>query len=231
MEFCFNLKEYLVHPVNKELLWIKWIHDNYLKNRDVLTVNAIASNSWLWKQMLKIRDKAMTLIGGIDNLEHIIGSCYKNSKVKTSALYVALSPASLKVPWFNTIWERMNYPKNSIISWLAVQNRLLTQDMLLRMGTVFTNSCCLCSGAASESCDHLFFEFEFSKIVWNKIMKWIQFRWLSCVWNCLLEWYITSLRGKRFKQRIKRMAFNASLYRIWNERNARIFLQKSKGAD
>ncbi|XP_020258577.1 uncharacterized protein LOC109834984 [Asparagus officinalis] len=229
--FAAALKNIWYIHVNKELLWIKWIHGTYLKHNDIWTVNAKTTDSWLWKQMLKIRDKALDLTGGADNLKLIIGSCYKNSKVKPSALYTILSPTSLKVPWYNTVWGNLNYPKHSIISWLAVQNRLLTQDRLARMGVLNANSCYLCNGDAIESRDHLFFECEYSMNVWNKIMSWLNFRWRSCNWNCMLEWFTTSLRGKGFKQRIKRMAFNTSLYKIWNERNSRIFIQKSKGPD
>ncbi|XP_020255458.1 uncharacterized protein LOC109832519 [Asparagus officinalis] len=39
--------------VNKENLWIKWIHDTYLKNNDVRHVQANNSDSWMWKQILK----------------------------------------------------------------------------------------------------------------------------------------------------------------------------------
>ncbi|XP_020262290.1 uncharacterized protein LOC109838246 [Asparagus officinalis] len=178
--------------MNKEILWIKWIHGKYLKNRDIWHVNSKPGDSWLWRQLLKSRDRALVLAGGIDNLNQIMVSCYKNSKVKISAIYQAFVPHTPPVPWYNTVWERMNYPKHSIIGWLTVQNRLLTQD---------------------------------------RIMNWLNFRWRSCSWSYLLNWYNNCLRGKGFKKGIKRMAFSATLYKIWGERNNRIFLLKSKGIE
>ncbi|XP_020259105.1 uncharacterized protein LOC109835548 [Asparagus officinalis] len=215
--------------LNKELLWIKWIHGKYLKNGDIWLVNAKSGDSWLWKQLIKSRDRAAVLVGGIDILKQVIGSCYKNSKVKTSALYEALSPTVPQVPWFNTVWEKMKYPKHSFICWLAVQNRLLTQDRLLMMGIIQSNSCCLCLGAGPEDRDHLFFDCVYSQNVWNRVMCWLKFKWRSCSWSYLLDWFNNCLRGRGFKKGIKRMAFSVTLYKIWCERNTRIFSQTSKG--
>ncbi|XP_020271065.1 uncharacterized protein LOC109846253 [Asparagus officinalis] len=158
-------------------------------------------------------------------------SCCSNSKIKLSDLYHALSSAENKVPWCSTIWGGVNYPKHSVISWLAVQDRLLTQDKLIRRGLIQTNQCFLCSGAEAESRNHLFFNCKFSKEVWNNIMGWLCFKWRSCDWNQVLNWYCFRLRGGRFKHNIKRLALTASIYSIWMERNGRLFNQKSRTVD
>ncbi|XP_020253878.1 uncharacterized protein LOC109830936 [Asparagus officinalis] len=85
--------------------------------------------------------------------------------------------------------------------------------------------------ACPENRDHLFFDYDYSQNIWNRIMSWLKFRWRSCNWSYLLNWFNNCLRGKRFKKGIKRMTFSATLYKIWYERNARIFLQKSKGIE
>ncbi|XP_020266575.1 uncharacterized protein LOC109842073 [Asparagus officinalis] len=215
--------------VNKENLWIKWIHGTYLKNCDVWHVQAKKTDSWMWRQILKIRDKAQGLFGGIDNLIQTICYCYKNAKVKLSDLYAALSPTSNLVPWFGTIWESSNYPRHAFISWLAIQNRLLTQDRLIRRGVVSINSCVLCSGL--ECRDHLFFECSYSSDIWANVMNWLQFRWRSSNWNQVLNWFCHRLRGRGFKQKLKKLAFTSTIYKIWNERNGRTFRQELKPAD
>ncbi|XP_020254198.1 uncharacterized protein LOC109831277 [Asparagus officinalis] len=213
---------------NKELLWIKWVHGTYLKNLNIWQVEVKTRDSWMWKQLLKARKKAVALCGSLENLQSLIRSCCRNSKIKLSALYLALSPTENRVPWSTTIWGGFNYPKHSFISWLAVQDRLLTQDKLIRRGIIQTNQCILCSGAEVECRNHIFFDCKFSQDVWNKIMDWLCFKWRCCDWNQLLNWYSFSLLGKSFKHSVKRMAFTSSIYNIWMERNVRIFNQKCK---
>ncbi|XP_020250848.1 uncharacterized protein LOC109828230 [Asparagus officinalis] len=156
--------------VNKESLWVKWIHGNYLKHWDVWHVKAKKENSWMWKQLIKCRDRALAITGGIDNLKQILSACYKESKLQLTVVYSIFSPGSHIVPWYNTIWGKLNYPKHTFVLWLAVQNRLLTQDRLMRRGTINSNTCLLCAGSASETRNHLFFDCPYSREVWLAIM-------------------------------------------------------------
>ncbi|XP_020254288.1 uncharacterized protein LOC109831370 [Asparagus officinalis] len=216
--------------INKESLWIKWVHETYLKHRDIWQVEVRNGDSWMWKQLLKVRDKMLNLYGGAENLKLLINSCYNAPKVHLSSLYKCLCPITTRVQWHSTVWENLNYPKHSFVLWLAVQNRLLTQDKLIRRGIIQVNSCSLCAGAETESRDHLFFKCDYSREVWNGVMDWLKYKWRACEWNLLMDWYNCRLKGKGFKQRTKRMALAATVYCIWKERNSRIFKQKVHNA-
>ncbi|XP_020263457.1 uncharacterized protein LOC109839444 [Asparagus officinalis] len=183
----------------------------------------------MWKKILKIRDKAVSFCGGLNNLLLLIQSCSENSRIQISALYNALSPNSSVVPWHRTVWETTNFPSHSFICWLAIQDRLLTIDRLIKRGLMNSNNCCLCTG--SENRNHLFFECCYSREVWLKIMDLLSFKWQSCDWNQIVIWYCDRLKGNGFKQRIKRMALTTAVYSIWRERNFRIFRQKARPAD
>ncbi|XP_020270848.1 uncharacterized protein LOC109846037 [Asparagus officinalis] len=217
--------------MNKEHLWIKWSHENYLKNSSIWMVNARKGDSWMWKQLLSIRDKCIDLCGGIENLKQLLNSCCNNSKIQLSDIYSRLSPITTQVAWHDTVWENLSYPKHSFLLWLAVQDKLQTQDRLLRNGIIQTSVCKLCDCPISESRNHLFFECTLSNIVWNGIMEWLNFKWRSCNWSTLLNWFFFRLRGKGMKQKIKRMALAATVYTIWKERNCRNFKLKSKAPD
>ncbi|XP_020252239.1 uncharacterized protein LOC109829580 [Asparagus officinalis] len=216
--------------INKESLWIKWVHGTYLKGNDIWHVKSKAGDSWLWKQLIKYRDYAVNLLGGVENLKNLISSCYVNSKVQLSALYNVLKPGS-KVDWHDTVWDKLNYPKHSFIMWLAIQDKLLTQDRLHKRGIIQSNQCLLCEGAVAESRNHLFFDCNFSNCVWNGIMEWLKFKWRSADWYLLMNWYTSRLRGKGSKQRIKRLALTATIYNIWRERNARIFKEEFRSVE
>ncbi|XP_020254913.1 uncharacterized protein LOC109831857 [Asparagus officinalis] len=55
------------------------------------TICMKVGDSWMWKQLLKARDKAIIICGGIENLKSYISSCCKNSKIQLSKLYSAIS--------------------------------------------------------------------------------------------------------------------------------------------
>ncbi|XP_020257365.1 uncharacterized protein LOC109833912 [Asparagus officinalis] len=199
----------------------------YLKGTtDIWQVVAKPGDSWMWKQLIRTRDKAMALCGGENNLKLLISSCCKNSKLRISAIYNALLHSTNEVQWTKVVWGRLNIPKHSFISCLVFQDRLLTKDRLYRRGIINSNLCSLCDGACSESRNHLFFECAFSCEVWNSIMDWMDFNWRACHWHHVLEWFTVRQRGKGLKQLLKNLALTATIYYIWRERNVRIFQQK-----
>ncbi|XP_020270900.1 uncharacterized protein LOC109846087 [Asparagus officinalis] len=185
----------------------------------------------MWKQLVKTRDKVMAMCGGEENLRNLINSCHHSGKLRLSDLYNALSPVSQEVPWYNLVWGGLNVPKHSFICWLVLQDRILTQDRLLRRGVIDSNICRLCSGVECETRKHLFFECAYSCEIWNRVMEWLGFNWKSCYWNQLIHWFTVRLRGRGLKQKLKRLALIATIYYIWQERNARIFRQQSRNPD
>ncbi|XP_020253930.1 uncharacterized protein LOC109830996 [Asparagus officinalis] len=170
-EICRNFLWGKTNQIHRKPPLVSWVYENYLKQGNIWQINARKSDSWMWKQLLKVRNKALAFRGDSDNLKMLINSCCKNSKVKLSALYEALSPVGNKVSWYKTYWEDLNVPKHSFIHWLVVQNKLLTQDRLMKRGIITVNACSMCAGACLESRDHLFFECIFSCNVWNHIME------------------------------------------------------------
>ncbi|XP_020254067.1 uncharacterized protein LOC109831139 [Asparagus officinalis] len=110
---------------NKELLWIKWIHDNYLKDTSIWQVTVKKGDSWLWKQLLRVKDKMIASCGRVDVLKQIISSCHRNSKVCLSELYSKISPVTIKIPCFvNAVW-------NGIMGWLQFGWRAYDWNLLI----------------------------------------------------------------------------------------------------
>ncbi|XP_020263459.1 uncharacterized protein LOC109839447 [Asparagus officinalis] len=220
---------WMIHQ-KKDMLWIKWIHENYVHQTDIWHIQSKASDSWLWRRLLKIRDMAVSKFGSANNLINTINNCHSGGKFLISSVYKALISFSPPVPWFNTVWERLNYPKHSFVLWLASQSRLLTQDRLCKMNIITSNQCVLCPGhhQAEETCQHLFFDCPYSAQVWNNVMDWMNFSWRSCNWLHLFDWYNNNLRGKGFKKKLKRMVLAVTVYLVWQERNLRAFQGKSR---
>ncbi|KAF4360323.1 hypothetical protein F8388_005735 [Cannabis sativa] len=62
-----------------------------------------------------------------------------------------------KVTWSQQVWGRSNTPKDSFISWIAIQNRLKTRDRLLQIGLSGDDQCVSCYQHRETSC-HIFSE-------------------------------------------------------------------------
>ena len=60
-----------------------------------------------------------------------------------------------KVQWYKGLWFAGSTPKYSVMSWIAVHNRLATGDRLLQWNSQANAQCILCN-AAVESRNHLF---------------------------------------------------------------------------
>lgn len=62
-------------------------------------------------------------------------------------------------------------PKCLFITWLLMHEKLATCHYLLKIGVSVDPVCCLCEHE-SETLDHLFFECDFSKNIWNGVAGW-----------------------------------------------------------
>ncbi|GJW15975.1 reverse transcriptase zinc-binding domain-containing protein [Tanacetum coccineum] len=127
------------------------------------------------------------------------------------------------------MWFSQCCPKHSFVMWLAVHGRLATQDRISKWKPNEKYLCPLC-GKCADSHDHLFFSCEFSSKVWCYLCKKIECT-LPFIWATIVHVIV----GLGFKNNInnitRRLLIGASVYMIWKERNARIFMNKKQTED
>ncbi|GJR84403.1 reverse transcriptase zinc-binding domain-containing protein [Tanacetum coccineum] len=131
--------------------------------------------------------------------------------------YKDLLPIEEEVEWWKVMWFSQNIPKHAFILWLAVLNKLTTQDKIKKWGSYDVMCCPLCK-QDSDSHGHLFFECEYSKVLWNKLLKMI-----DVDWRTNMSAFARSYNGNSINSIIRRLCIAASVYLIWQERNNRIF--------
>ena len=119
------------------------------------------------------------------------------------------------------MWTSLSIPKHVIVSWMTVLNRLPTMDRMLRWGLEIDGKCRLCQDGM-ESRDHLFFECSFAKEVWRSVLQMYGLNKGILPWNEELNWAIQNFKGKSLISVILRLAWKASIYYIWRERNGRM---------
>jgi hypothetical protein len=124
------------------------------------------------------------------------------------------------IGWSHVVWFPFHIPKCSLISWLAIQNRLSTEDRLVLFGIKTTSCCSFCPD--EENHDHLFFNCPFTKKVWDDVSYKSQIIWQSQTLSGLVN-LLSSLRRKDLETTLTKLTFTVSLYHIWIERNLRKF--------
>ena len=68
------------------------------------------------------------------------------------------------------VWKGISSLKIKCFLWLALENKLLTQDHFQKKRGIIVNCCILC-GAALETMDHLLVWCPFIGLVWWKVLS------------------------------------------------------------
>ncbi|KAG5404180.1 hypothetical protein IGI04_010299 [Brassica rapa subsp. trilocularis] len=146
-------------------------------------------------------------------------------RYKTGEMYDYLKGAQQMVPWAKVIWISYGIPRHSFLSWLVMLDRCPTRDRLNRWGLNVDPLCLLCN-TQPESRNHLFFECGFSADVWRRIAHRCQLQ-PRIVWEDIIL-QLQRLSTDRDSRRLTLLAFQATVYWIWTERNTRLHQQLFK---
>jgi len=130
----------------------------------------------------------------------------------------------------NLLWFKGHIPRHSFILWLAGLGRLRTMDRLLSAGIIQNAACILCS-LHTETHEHLFFECQFTKTVWQLVNVRAKIHWPCSTWQNLLQWAAANYCKKTHIQHIiARLLLSATVYILWYERNNRVFSNQIQAA-
>ncbi|GLT27312.1 hypothetical protein SLA2020_023190 [Shorea laevis] len=151
----------------------------------------------------------------------------KNGMFSISSCYDKMRSSRGKVDWHSLVWSSCIFPRHSILLWLVVRDRLKTKFLLVQRGLEIDAQCCFC-GTKAETCDHLFFDCDFSRSIWREVLVSFGIRRNPCAWSHEWRWIQRTCKGRRVSKRKIRTALAATIYLIWQERNYRIFQGKMR---
>ncbi|XP_074266340.1 uncharacterized protein LOC141588817 [Silene latifolia] len=194
-----SIGKYTWWVVNKkDCLWVKWVHQIYIKHSDWWTYQPNTNTSWVWRQVCKVKEQPMP---GFET--HSWSACgYSVQKV-----YEWILGSQQRVIWQPFVWNRLSLPKHNFLAWLFVKKRCLTQDRLLKFGVITDGICYLC-GAQQETQAHLFFYCCYSQRCAHLLQQWLGVEWV-------IKWRCKSL----CKKMIVMAAISGLLHCIWEVRN------------
>ncbi|GJS41728.1 RNA-directed DNA polymerase, eukaryota, reverse transcriptase zinc-binding domain protein [Tanacetum coccineum] len=131
-----------------------------------------------------------------------------------------------KVDWFSMVWFAQSIPRHAFVTWLAIQKRLMTQDKLLIWRPNDDFKCALCN-KCPDSHNHLFFTCDFSKRIWNELLKMLNVRLCGC-WDQIIDEMKALPANRNIWSIVRRLVCCASVYYIWQERNNRLFKNEKR---
>ncbi|XP_074303203.1 uncharacterized protein LOC141637629 [Silene latifolia] len=191
----------------KDHMWVKWVHNVYIKQKDWWTYQPPASASWAWKRICWVKDR-MRL--GFSQNGWGTGAAYS-----IQAGYSWLQNDHEKPQWRALVWTRYGMSKHNVIAWLAAQSRLLTRDRLRRRGVCLETICVLCEND-SESHPHLFFACGYSRCCLQLVSNWLG---IQIPWHLPLQWWVKWRMRPLLKKHIVGAAICVLIYQIWQARN------------
>jgi hypothetical protein len=133
-------------------------------------------------------------------------------------------------PLDKMVWKAWAPPKTKFFAWLVNQNRIWTADRLAKRGWPNCGLFPLCK-QCTETVDHLFVNCRYTTRLWNSVIQWLAINVGHQHHHgtnlTVPEWW-ELMAGEHATNR-KAMASITLLvtWEIWNERNDRVFHNKS----
>nr|GEV67442.1 hypothetical protein [Tanacetum cinerariifolium] len=108
------------------------------------------------------------LSNGVNDKVCWLNNQKEKKEFSTNQVWIDLRDNAKKVEWHHVVWFSQFQPRHAFILWLALKERLATQDRLARWNNQSNDVCPLCK-KDKDSHAHLFFKCEFAKQIYEKL--------------------------------------------------------------
>ncbi|GAV93084.1 zf-RVT domain-containing protein, partial [Cephalotus follicularis] len=186
--------------------------------------DVLREGQWCWPQVSGNLMEIQQRVGDIPtstNPDTIFWAKVGDS-FSTSRAWCAIRTRSNIVECHELVWHPKRIPKHAFSLWLAIRGAHRTRDKLVTMGVTHTALCVFHCGE-NESAEHLFFQCPFSATVWRDVLKMCNITRPLLAWDNEVRWMTEHARGNSFPHMVRKLAFAATVYHVWLERNRRCF--------
>ncbi|XP_062112554.1 uncharacterized protein LOC133823726 [Humulus lupulus] len=193
----------------KDNLFVKWINNVYLMDRNWWEYQPPTDCSWYWKRLVVVKEafKAKADLSYFAALRYSI-------KIGHDLLF----DQPLAVGWSKVVWDRLSILKHRIVLWLVMLQRLRTRDQIQKFEPLVDQTCLLC-GADNETIGHLFFHCHYSSACLQKIKHWMGWKSASLDLLQLIRWINKAKKMSAIRKNIMYATLAALVYHIWRVRN------------
>lgn len=146
---------------------------------------------------------------------------------KFKDIWEEIREKNTEVIWSDVVWSKSIPPKMAHTLYKAIMRKLPTKDRLKKWKILDDSKCNFCC-IEEETHDHIFFDCEFSKRIWNTQKCRLQLN--KCATNLKeeLEYLHSRSHLSDLMKEIGKIGLAVSLWFIWKERNGRTFENKKQ---
>ncbi|VFQ77908.1 unnamed protein product [Cuscuta campestris] len=197
----------------KDSLWVKWVHNVYLKHEAIWHWQPKRRHSVFFKRLAYVRELlTQKLSDHNSSMEVAMQPLCLGGKLVPSKVYDLFRVKANPKSWMSFIWHSTIPPKCSFTMWLALRRRLPTKSNLEFLGLPM--ACTFC-GQGLEDVDHLFFECCVSKQVWAAVKLWLRMDGQLGSLDRAIRWLRTFRREDAILKKMRKLALACTVFHLW----------------
>ncbi|GJX13339.1 probable L-cysteine desulfhydrase, chloroplastic [Tanacetum coccineum] len=191
-------------------------------------VDLVLEDRWQWPRGSKNRFKEVLniqvpkLINDVDDKTIWVNKKGKEKVFNVKEVWKGIKRDVAKVIWYKHVWFSQCMPRQSFILWMAIKGRLKIHDRYSRWLNIQDMYCPLCK-QCKDSYNHLFFNYIFSRRIWERLKGMSNLGNVSNSWAQVISSIVIIPAKNTIWNVIQRLVLGASVYFIWQERNNRLF--------
>ena len=135
------------------MLWVKWVHEKYLKQNDWWSYQASYDSSWSWKKIVSTKEVFK------QEISQQAGWTWQGNATYTISKGYNWLLGGLDIKrWSKIVWARTVTPRHAFILWVTMHDKLPVKSRLMRFTNKIDDPTCVLCNAEAEDADHLFFQ-------------------------------------------------------------------------
>ncbi|GJU26824.1 RNA-directed DNA polymerase, eukaryota, reverse transcriptase zinc-binding domain protein [Tanacetum coccineum] len=217
-----------------EMISRRNIYNERLRD-DIVIADIVNNGRWAWPEDWMSTYPSLSNIQNpnlIARDDKVLWITKKGDKVQfsTKQAWEDLRDEWPKVNWSKVVWFNQLVPRHAFILWLAVQNKLLTQDRMEKWHKSNDLKCSLCKQCA-DSHDHLFFKCSYTMKVWTEVREMTHQLGKLNHLNDIVAAIANGKGANNITNVINKLLLAATIYFLWQERNKRIFKDECRNEE
>lgn len=190
---------------------------------------------------IALRSDSSFFMKDLSNLIHFFNSSVRRGTDQTTLIwrwnssgqfscgsaYRAMHHTGICSEYSKVLWKMKTPMKVRIFAWLLLDNKLLTQEVLISRGCIVAQGCIFCMNGCIETINHFMWDCAYAKGFWRGLFAHYNLTWYNT--DTIIDlWWNRRKEVSKIHRKPWDSIWAAGVWALWKERNRRTFSQKSK---